>query len=284
MQADVWAAYDIMYRTRRGSPKIRADQSDPEAKLLNLLRQFVGKLALSSDEIKSIKNNYLDAVKGNKLPNLFSKESGWLEIELLSRRLHEDTAFYRRAARVFLKPRTPPRDPGQFVESLKQNQHHDKIEAVALVIQNLLVDKSGRVVPSPLFNLVQLRFFKNDPKTGAVSAEPQQFELSRRKLLTEPMSGGFVEFSATSHAFLGSAGNDLDFATPIREAGLPVMATLRTRCTQCHGSSLTHLMTYSIHDFPPVSTVKILSDQERAFYVARRKEERDDFKSLFAVR
>lgn len=284
MQADVWAACDIMYRTRRNSPKIKADQSDPEAKLLTLLRQFVRKLALSSDEIKLLKNNYLDAVNGNKLPNLFAKESGWLEIELLAQRHHEDTAFYRRAVRVFVKPRTPPPDPGQFVESLKQNQHHDKIEAVALVIQNLLIDKSGRVAPSPLFNLVQLRVFKNDPKTGAVSAEPHQFELSRRKLLTEPASGGFVEFSATSHAFLSSAGNDLDFATPIQEADVPVMGTLRTRCTQCHGSSLTHLMTYSIHDFPPVPAVRILSDKERALYVARRKEERDDFKSLFAMR
>ena len=281
MQADVWAAYDIMYRTRRGSPKIRADRTDPEAKLLDLLRQFVRKLALSSDEIKSLKNNYLVAANENKFPNVFSKESGWLEIELLSHRHHEETAFHRRAARVFIKPRTKPPDPGQFVESLKQNQHHDKIEAVALVIQNLLVDRSGRVVPSPLFNLVQLRIFKNDPKTGAVSAEPQQFELSRRKLLTQPASGGFVELSATTPAFLSSAGNDLDFATPIQEADVPVLATLRTRCTQCHGSSLTHLMTYSIHDFPPVPTVKILADQQRAFYVARRKEERDDFKSLF---
>ena len=276
MQADVWAAYDILYPMRRNSSKIKGDQSNPAANLLSLLRQFIQKLALSSDEIKSL--------NGNKLPDLFAKESGWLEIELLPQRHHEDTAFYRRAARVFVKPRTPPPDAGQFVESLKQNQHHDKIEAVALVIQNLLVDKSGRVVPSPLINSVQLRVFKNDPKTGAVSAEPHQFELSRRKLLTEPASGGFVEFSATSHAFLSSAGNDLDFASPIREADLPVMGKLRTRCTQCHGRSLTHLMTYSIHDFPPVPAVRILSDHERALYVARRKEERDDFKSLFPMR
>lgn len=262
MQADVWAAYDFLFRARR-------DRSDPEAKLLNLLRQFVRKLALSSDEIKSLKSNY---VVGD----------GWLEIELLSHRHHEETAFQRRAARVFVKPRTPPADPRQFVESLKHNQHHEKIEAVALVIQNLLIDTSGRVVPSPLFSVVQLRTFKNDPHTGAVSAEPQQFELSRRKLLTEPKSGGLVEFSATSPAFLASAGNDLDFATPIQEADVPVMAKLRTRCTQCHGSSLTHLMTYSIHDFPPVPTVRILSDQERALYVARRKEERDDFKYLIS--
>ena len=176
-----------------------------------------------------------------------------------------------------MRPRTTPSDAGVFVESLKHNQHHDKVEAVALVVQNLLIDASGRVVPSPLFSEVQFRFFKND--SAEVTAEPRQFELSRRKLLTEPASGGFVEFSATSPAFLSSAGNDLDFATPIRE-DVPVMATLRTRCTQCHGSSLTHLMTYSIHDFPPVPRVRILSDQERAFYVARRKEERDDFKSL----
>src|SRR5688500_14670518 len=134
MQADVWAAYDILYPTRRNSPKTKADQSNPEAKLLSLLRQFIQKLALSSDEIKSL--------NGSKLPDLFAKESRWLEIELLPQRHHEDTAFYRRAARVLVKPRTPPPDAGQFVESLKQNQHHDKIEAVALVIQNLLVDKS----------------------------------------------------------------------------------------------------------------------------------------------
>jgi hypothetical protein len=261
MQADVWAAYDFLYRARR-------EKSPSEAKLLNLLRQFIRKLALSSDEIKSLKNNYVVA-------------DGWLEIELLPHRHHEETAFQRRAARVFVKPRTPPADARQLVESLKHNQHHEKIEAVMLVIQNLLVDKSGRVVPSPLFSVVQLRTFKTDPKTGAVSGEPQQFELSRRKLLTEPPSGGLVEFPATGPAFLSSAGNDLDFATPIQEADVPVLAKLRTRCTQCHGSSLTHLMTYSIHDFPPVPTVRILADQERAFYVARLKEERDDFKSLF---
>ena len=284
MQADIWAAFDIMYRTRYSNPLIRVDQTDPEARLLSLLRQFMRKLALSSDEIKSLKNNYLDAINGHKLPNLFAKESGWLEIELLPQRHHEDTAFQRRAARVFVKPRTAPPDADKFVESLKHNQHHEKIEAVALVIQNLLVDNSGRVVPSPLFNLVQLRIFKTDPKTGAVSGEPHQFELSRRRLLTEPTSGGFMELNAASPAFLSSAGNDLDFATPVLAADVPVMGTLRTRCTQCHGSSLIHLMTYSIHDFPPVPKVRILSDQERALYVARRKEERDDFKALSAKR
>ena len=279
MQADVWAAYDIIYERR-----VAGGRSSPERRttLLTLLGQFIRKLALSNDEIKSLQNNYLDAAKRNKLPNLFSAESGWLEIVLLDDRSHDYAANYRRAARVFVKPRTTPSNPSQFVESLKHQQHQDQVEAVALVIQNLLIDSRGKVVPSPVFTDVQFRFFKNDAKTGEVSATAQQFELSRRKLLTEPMSGGFVEYSETSPAYLAAAGNDLYFANTLEEAGAPVLVPLRTRCTQCHNPPLTTITTYSIHDFPPVPTTRILNplDQERAFYVARRKEERDDFKSL----
>ncbi|HEX5964653.1 MAG TPA: hypothetical protein VFY51_01935, partial [Pyrinomonadaceae bacterium] len=73
-----------------------------------------------------------------------------------------------------------------------------------------------------------------------------------------------------------------EFATPIDEAGAPILVPLRTRCTQCHNAQLTTMLTYAIHDIPPVPTTRILRplDQERAFYTARRKEERDDFKSL----
>ena len=284
MQADVWAAYDYLYARTFQTRKAGPDISERRANLLDLLRQFIHKLALSNDEIKALKNNYLFAVSASKLPNPFSTSSGWVEIELLQDRLHDRSSDYRRVARVFVKPRTPRSDPAAFVESLKHNQHVDQIEAVALLVQNLLIDKLGRVVPSALFSDVQFRFFKNDPNTGAISAEPQQFELSRRKLLTEPASGGFVEYSPTSPAYLSSAGNDFNFATRIEEAGAPVMATLRMRCTQCHNAQLTTLMTFSIHDFPPVPTVRILKDHERALYVAQRKEERDDFKSLFRTR
>ena len=285
MQADVWAAYDILYATGLGGTE--AAIPERKNKLIGLLRQFIQKLALSSDEIKTLKSNYLRAVSARRLPDLFSPESGWLEIELLPQRMHDDTASYRRAARVFVKPRTRPSNTGQFVESLKYNQHHDQIEAVALVVQNLLIVRSGRVVPSPIFSDVQFRLFRQaDSKTGAISAELQQFELSRRKLLTEPASGGLVEFSPASPAYLSTAGNDYDFATPDNEAEAPILVPLRTRCAQCHGSSLTNIMTYSIHYIPPVPTVRILnsSEQEHAFYVARRKEAREDFKSLFAVK
>lgn len=287
MQADVWAAYDIIYGDEFNPTTVSAGR---KTKLLDLLRQFIRKLALTSDEIRSLKNNYLRAVSGNdlravsgsRLPDLFAAESGWLEIELGPHRLHDDAARFRRAARVFVKPRTRPSDPARFVESLKFNQNVDQVEAVALVVQNLLINTSGRVVPAPLFTDVQFRFFKHDPKTGETSADAQQFELSRRKLLTAPLSGGFVEHSETSPAYLSVAGNDYDFATPIDEAGAPILVPLRTHCTQCHNRSLTTNLTFAIHDFPPVPTTRILksSDHERALYVAHRKEQRADFKSL----
>ncbi|HET8782261.1 MAG TPA: hypothetical protein VFM63_07580, partial [Pyrinomonadaceae bacterium] len=220
----------------------------------------------------------------SKLPNVFSNQSGWLEIELLPHRSHEEAAKYRRATRVFVKPRTTPSNPSGFVESLKHNQNHEQVGAVALVIQNLLIDTSGRVVPSPVFIEAQFRFFKKS--TAGITAEPQQFELSRRKLLTEPASGGFVEYLPTSPAFLAAAGNDYEFASKIDDAGYAVMVPLRTRCTQCHNQSLTTIMTYSIHDIPPVPRTRLLNplDQERAGYVAKQKESRSDFKSFVTGR
>lgn len=279
MQSDVWAAYDIIYATRRGN-------TERKERLLSLLSQFLRKLSLTSEQINSLHSNYQLAVAAKKLPNIFAPESGWLEIELLPRRSHDDAADYRRAARVFLKPRSTPSDPGAFVEKLKHNQHLDEVDSVALVVQNLLINTSGRAVPSPLINDVQFRIFTNDPKKGAITAEISQFELSRRKLLTEPRTGGFVTINPTDPTYLTSAGNDYGFASSIFGADAPIVVPLRTRCSQCHGKSLVTLMTYSIHYFPPVPTVKVLNPakQERILYVANRKEQRDDFKSLFGVR
>jgi hypothetical protein len=283
MQADVWAAYDIIFATPRG-PGLHFPQR--RTTLLTLLRKMTLKLALTGDEIKSLKSNYLAAVGDRNLPNLLSSESGWLEVELLPHRLHDQATRFRRATRVFVKPRGTPSDPAQFVESLKHNRQHDRVEAVALIVQNLLIDTAGRIVPSPVVTDVQFRFFKNDEKTRTTTAEPQQFELSRRKLLTDPNSGGLIEYSPASPAYLAGAGNDYDFATPIDDAGAPVVVPLRTRCTQCHNPPLTTLMTYAIHGIPPVPTTRILKplDQERAFYTARIKENREDFKSLITER
>ncbi|HJP92098.1 MAG TPA: hypothetical protein VJ875_09100 [Pyrinomonadaceae bacterium] len=284
MQSDLWAAYDIVYSIGPGRNDKDSGLAERKSKLLELFSRLIHKLALSTDQINSLNSNYSSAVSVKRLPDIFAPESGWLEIELLPNRSHDHAAGYRRASRVFLKPRSPQSDAAGFVEKLKHGQDLDEVEAVALAVQNLLIDASGRIVPSPLFSDVQFRFFTNDPSTGMISTTVQEFELSRRQLLTQPSSGGLLEFDSTAPAYLSAAGNDYGFATRIEEAHTPVLVPLRTRCSQCHGTSLTSLMTYSIHDFLPVPTVKILnsSAQERALYVAQLKSEREDFKSLVA--
>jgi hypothetical protein len=281
MQSDLWAAFDSIFRFY---PKeVTAHHPhEREEQLLSLLRQLINKLALTSEEIASLRSNYADAVMTKNLPDLFSSRAGWIEIELLSRRAHDESADFRRAARVFIKPRKTPADPAAFVESLKHHDHLEDIEAVGLVMQNLLVNNRQQIVPSPIISEVQFRFFKDNNGSKPMDADLKQYELSRRLLLTAPGSGGFVELDEKSPAYLTQAGNDYTFMSPIRDANAAVLVPLRTRCMQCHFKSLTTMMTYSIHYFAPVPTVKILdvAANERALYIATQKALREDYRSL----
>ena len=183
MQSDLWG-HSTIFRFYQG------DLSGREQQLLTLLRQLIKKLALTSEEIASLRNNYDGAVATKNLPDLFSAHSSWIEIEFLSHRMHDNSADYRRAARVFVKPRKTQADKAAFVESLKNHEHLEEVEAVGLVVQNLLVNKQGQIVPSPLIYEVQFRFFKDNNGARPVNAEARQFELSRHLLLTAP-TGGF---------------------------------------------------------------------------------------------
>ena len=276
MQSDLWAAWDTVFNYRHAG-------TEREQQLLTLLRQLIKKLALTSEEIASLRSNYADAIKTKHLPDLFTSRSEWIEIEFLSQRMHDHSADFRRATRVFVKPRKAPADKAAFVESLKHHEHLEEVEAVGLVMQNLLLNKQGQIVPSPLMSDVQFRFFKDNNGQRPVDAEAKQFELSRHLLLTDPISGGFIEFDEKSPAYLAAAGNDYTFMSPmIQGVGKPILVPMRTRCAQCHGQTLTTMMTYSIHDFPPIPTVKVLNAaaNERARYVAAQKAGREDYKSL----
>ncbi|HSE31838.1 MAG TPA: hypothetical protein VLA93_09680 [Pyrinomonadaceae bacterium] len=282
MQSDAWAAYDefLAHPPRNGDPP---EFGERRQTLLVQLRQFIKKIALTSDEIKLLRNNYSDAVTTKHLPDLFSTNSGWIEIELLPRRQHDYSAGFRRAARVFIKPRKKPADPAVFVESLKHHEHLEEVEAVGLVVQNLLLNTEGQIVPSPLISDVQFRFFEFNNGARPGDAEPKQLELSRHLLLTAPQTGGFLEFDEKSPAYLTASGNDYTFMSRLLEGiDTPILVPLRKRCAQCHGESLTTMMTYSIHDFPPVPTVRVLnaSDNERARYVATLKSQDESYRSL----
>jgi hypothetical protein len=280
MQSDVWAAYDILFGRHNFGTSNDKQISDRKEELLLLLARFIRKLALTPQEIESLPNNYSAGVAAKHLPDLFTANNGWMEIQLLPPRLHDYAANFRRASRVFIKPRGTPHDNTNFLESLKGNQDiATKVDAVALAIGDLLIDSKGKVVPSPIINEVQFRKFFKDQKAALIKAEIRHYEMSRRLLLTNPSTGGFVEFDEESPVYLAVAGNDYGFATYSSLEGSPVKTRLRTRCTQCHGESLAQLMTFSVHDFQPLPPVTVfkLGNNERALFVSGLKQNRDDF-------
>ncbi|CAN5881565.1 hypothetical protein BH18ACI4_BH18ACI4_08010 [soil metagenome] len=283
MQRDAWADYDILFETHDSGGDKDKEIGGKKEEMLWLLARFTRKLALTPQEIESLPNNYSAAITAKILPNLFTMRNGWMEIQLLPERLHDRSSKFRRASRVFIKPRGTDQNQTNFLESLKGNlDMASKVEAVALAVQDLLIDSNGKVVPSPVINKVQFRNFFTDQKAALSTAEIRHYEMSRRLLLTNPSTGGFVEFDEKSPAYLAVAGNDYDFATSSSPEGSPVMIRLRTRCTQCHGESLVHLMTFSVHDVPPLPPVTVFKpgNNERALLVAGRKQERADFRSL----
>ena len=293
MQADLWSAFDMLHaltRIRRASeatcpvvlqPRQQQEQERAET-LLPVLATTMRALALSREEIARLPDTYSAAAKGLGLPDLLANGNGWMEIRWFPRRSHDDAAGYRRAARVFARPAARPDDEAAFLNRLREQpgDERDALDSVALLTQLLLVATDGTVVPSSIAFDVQFR--------GSAGAVPE-YELSRRRLLSSPSTGGLVPFEADMPAYLPFAGNDFSFATSRQLDAEPVLAPLATKCSVCHGTaaSVGHLRSFAMivapgHALPPV--VRLASDQNiHARDVAGHKMEMDDFKSLRAL-
>jgi len=280
MQADLWSAFDMVHTLTVGrAPAAQPARAARAQTLEAALATAIGKLALTSDEITRLPDNYRAAVRARMLPDVFSASEGWSEIRWFPTRHHDTAAGDRRATRVFIRPRKTAPDLAPLLQRLRDGHGEDggTLETVALVTQLLLVTTSGRVVPSPLTSSVQLR---------GVSLE--EHEISRRLLLTSPASGGFSRFDAGAAVYLPMAGNDFSFATPGRLDGEAVIAPLAMRCAVCHGKrqGVGSLVTFSVSKAPgqPVPPVVKLDplNNVHARDVANRKAAREDFRALQA--
>jgi hypothetical protein len=288
MQCDVWAAYDSLLRY----DVLRPEDGEPKNEILLLLGRFARKLALTPQEIKALPDNYAAGRRLHHLPDLFAADTGWLEMCWAPERMHEEFADYRRVARVFIKPASPPADRLAFVNGLRQvKKVSEKLDGIALVTQNLLIDKSGKMTAAPLTYEVQVRRFVKDRDGKVVRAEINQYELSRRALLANPESGSFEAVDAMAPIYLAAGGNNFDFASDSHLAvEEPVLVRLKTRCTACHGRNTEAVFTFDYVRPPlrrtplpaPVALLKI-SDNEHARHVVGRKLERQDFKALQAL-
>ncbi|HWB02001.1 MAG TPA: hypothetical protein VG796_03190 [Verrucomicrobiales bacterium] len=280
MQSDLWGAYDFL--SREVTAWILKDAPIPlyrgrQAELRKPLAQLIKKIALSPDEIKALPDNYRSAKSAHALPDLFADGGEWIEVLWFPGREHDRAAQHRRAARVFLKPKQKPEDRQKFVQRAAREDIRPELAAVALLIQNLLVDRSGEIVPSPLTYAVQMRTL---PSPGLPDAAPfLEYELSRRALLKAPDTGG-LKNSGELPAYLSGAGNDYSFATPL--AGNPIAVRQAAKCISCHGPAAGQLFTFAGPGNPSAPPIRVLqpSLHEQARAVAKAKKEKDTFKKL----
>ncbi len=277
MQSDMWAAHDVLFATQTSDDV----QREHKEELLDLLVRLVKKLALSTREIQELPDNYSDA----RLPfELFAEQGGWIEIEYLPDRAHDRAADYRRFTRVFLKPASSPADRHEWLNGLRKGhaERIEKLDAVALTVQLLLVDQHGVVVPTRLTYEVQVRSFLKGPTGKWSGTRLAVAELSRKALL-EGQAGGLRPVEEQAPAYLPSAGNDYFFASaqdslPAREA---VLAPLRKRCESCHDEGVRKIFTFSVRVPVGLSARELKStENEHALFVSQRKMQRTDFKEL----
>jgi hypothetical protein len=285
MQSDLWSAFDALSRVMRARGA-KEDDRLAAAQLAEPMARLIARLALDRTEIDRLPDNYAAARAGDALPDLFAPSGAWMEVEFGKDRLHdsEDGSTFRQAARVFVRPPDGASESA-FLSALQRQSGSPA--AAALVRQILLVDRTLHVLPSPLMVEVQTRTFDRRGSAG-VSTTVAQFELSRRRIRSEPASGGFTRLAADAPAYVPMAGNDYGFATPEfggPDPGAAILGTLRTRCTFCHGPDGAHLMAFSLIDaesMPPPIRFSQPNDI-RARYVAAKKEQRPEFAQLLTL-
>jgi hypothetical protein len=174
------------------------------------------------------------------------------------------------------------------LEELRNGKVFPSIDAVALVVENMMVDQHGTVSPSRLAIDVQVRKFVKDAGGAVIATELHQYELTRRALVNNPSSGGLIEIDKNHDLYLPAAGNDYQFASPYftsRGNDYPILVSLQQRCEACHGKNATSVFTLSTHDAIPMPPISSLSsaDNVHGWYVAGRKQEREDFKAMMRL-
>lgn len=283
MQSDLWAAHDIFF-----TPLLPADEKElgeRRREVVDLLARLIRKIALTPKEIKSLPDNYAAAMWQRSLPDLFRKDNGWIEVQWFPSRAHDNAAGYRRVSRVFLKPTHPPRDMQKFLDKRPGREAAD-LDAVALVMQLLLIDTQGNLRPTALSTDVQMRFFERTSEGIVKKTAIQVCEISRQLFLRDPASGGLVAEGENSPAYVGNynfANSYFPTALGQISVGPPVQIRFRTRCAWCHGdSNLAQVATFGIARPPHPPRVKQLNPagNEEADFDIAEKTRRKDFQAL----
>lgn len=292
-QSDLWSAYDILHWDL--FPQDRGTALDAHKhEISDLLARLIRKIALTPEEIEALPDNYAAARPHDSMPDLFSANSDWIELQYFPERLHDTQAGFRRVSRVFIKPTHPPGDKQKFLNSLRNENAESFANAAGAVIliQPLLIDSRGRLTPSHLTTDVEVRLFQWSNSGTFQKTSVHTYEFSRRLLLDQPATGGFEVQDENSPVYLSNGGS-YGFAEQVAFSAngsdgphLPVVVKLRTRCAHCHDENLTLLMTFAFiqpphTSLPPVKELDPSAHQAAEYDIAQ-KSKRAEWHALHA--
>ncbi len=281
MQSDLWSAHDLLF-----TPFLPADEKvlgTRHLEALDLLARLIRRIALTTEEINSLPGNYPAAMKQHSLPELFRKESGWIEVEWFRPRTHDAIAGFRRVSRIFVKPAHPAGDLHRFLTAiLSHSDDPDAVlDGVALVMQLLVIDTQGNLRPTTVTSDVQIRLFGKTSEGTFTKTSARVYELSRKLLLREPGSGGLISEDENSPVYFGGyefASGGFESTRGEFHSGPPIQIRLRTRCNFCHGDNLKRVLTFSVALPPHPPSLRQLdptAHEEAEFDIEQKKKEKD---------
>lgn len=280
MQSDLWGAYDEL--SVGFLPDDEKALGERRKVVQDLIGRLIRKIALTQAEIRTLPENYSAVVSQQSFPDVFGKNSGWVEVAWFLPREHDDSAGYRRVSRVFVKPAHRQRNLKTFLNSLPDDPTNETaLEGVALITQLLLVDSLGNPQPTKLTVESQARVFDRS-NVGKTRASLKVSEISRKLLLENPSSGGLVTEGEETPAYLSNGGS-YGFAEGFQR-GEPVQVHLRTRCARCHDDDLALVRTFAISrpphaNGPPVRQLDSAGTKTADFDIAEKRKQ-ESFRSL----
>jgi hypothetical protein len=282
MQSDLWGAHDTLFFPFQPADEKELGQHRLEA--LELISRLIRKVALTREEIKTLSDNYSTATQNHAFPDVFGRDSGWVEVVWFHPRAHDMFAGFRRTARVFLKPTQPQHNVQKFLDGLPERNESDPIaglDGVALITQLLLIDSRGRLRPTALTSEAQVRLFGKTNAGRLKRTSLEVCEISRKLFVREPRSGGLVAEAESTPVYGGGygfaegeqTGPDAPVVSP------PVQVTLRARCAFCHGDDLTRLNTFSIArppqaPHPPVKQLNRAAHETANFDITQKTKDK----------
>lgn len=269
LQRDLWAAFD--YAAWYPDDWVFKSKYEPAAVALrNRLATVIGKLALADRELATLPDNYALAVKSKQYPadhdpkhperpflppDLFDPAGPWVRFHETNwhpmTQKHFEGAGGRAAHVVFLRLPGGRAATEQYLKELRPEEpfieetHRHSVKQfpegtmVAMVRRALAVDRSTKVRPTPLTELVQIRVYRRIPRDPAANLhgdsgeqDAYEFVLDRGELFAGRHGLRAVGPKEPAEPLFGRTEMSDPFERG-RPPLTPEMPQLKT-CIQCH--------------------------------------------------